>query len=134
MIYRKLSNTMWIDAVKLLEQADNLHRQFFRLSQGSASGPTWEPPIDIFETGRALSVVVALPGVSADQVQVLIEGATLSVVGERVLPAPSEAHIRRIEIPYGRFERRITLPPGAFEIRESRLVDGCLVLTLLKLG
>jgi HSP20 family molecular chaperone IbpA len=55
-------------------------------------------------------------------------------VGERPLPAPAEAHIRRIEIPYGRFERRIALPPGAFEIREHRMVDGCLLLTLLKLG
>ncbi|MDX3907655.1 MAG: Hsp20/alpha crystallin family protein [Pigmentiphaga sp.] len=134
MIYRKSSNAMWIDAVKLLEQADDLHRQFFRLSHGGPQGPTWEPPVDIFETGRALSVLVALPGVSPDQVQVLIEGATLSVVGERVLPAPAESHIRRIEIPYGRFERRIALPPGTFEIRESRMVDGCLLLTLLKLG
>lgn len=59
-----------------------------------------------------MTVLVALPGVAPDQVQVLIEGATLTVVGERPLPAPAEAHIRRIEIPYGRFERRIALPPG----------------------
>ncbi|GAA0522971.1 Hsp20/alpha crystallin family protein [Pigmentiphaga sp. GD03639] len=134
MIYRKPSNAMWIDAVRLLEQADNLHRQFFRPGHGGPQGPTWEPPIDIFETGRALSVLVALPGVAPDQVQVLIDGPTLTVVGERPLPAPAEAHIRRIEIPYGRFERRIALPPGAFEIREHRMVDGCLLLTLLKLG
>jgi len=134
MIYRKPSNAMWIDAVRLLEQADSLQRQFFRPGQGGPQGPTWEPPVDIFETGRALSVLVALPGVSPDQVQVLIEGATLTVVGVRPLPAPAEAHIRRIEIPYGRFERRIALPPGAFEIRESRMADGCLLLTLLKLG
>jgi HSP20 family molecular chaperone IbpA len=134
MSYRKPSHAMWIDAVKLLEQADSLHRQFFQLSHGSARGPSWEPPIDIFETERALVVLVALPGVAADQVQVVIDGATLSVVGERLLPAPADAHIRRVEIPYGRFERRIALPPGAFEIREHRMVDGCLLLTLLKLA
>jgi len=99
MIYRKPSNAMWIDAVRLLEQADNLHRQFFRPGPAGPQGPTWEPPIDIFETGRALSVLVALPGVAPDQVQVLIDGATLTVVGERPLPAPAEAHIRRIEFP-----------------------------------
>ncbi|VCU71507.1 Hsp20/alpha crystallin family protein [Pigmentiphaga humi] len=132
MIYRKPpSSSTWIDALRLLEEADSLHRQFFRLGQGRPQGPTWEPPIDIFESGRVLSVLVALPGVSAEHVQVLVEGATLVVVGERVLPAPAEAHIRRIEIPYGRFERRIALPPGSFEIRESRMVDGCLRLTLI---
>ncbi len=134
MTFRKPSNAMWIDAVRLLEQADNLHRQFFRLSPGHSHGPTWEPPADVFETDRALSVVVALPGVAPDQVKVVIDGATLSVVGERLMPAPVSAHVRRIEIPYGRFERRIDLPPGSFEIRESRLVDGCLLLTLLKLA
>lgn len=134
MTSRKPSNAMWIDAVRLLEQADGLQRQFFRLSQGSPQGPTWEPPVDIFETSRALSVLVALPGVSSDQVQVLIEGATLTVVGERSLPVPAASHIRRIEIPYGRFERHLALPPGTFEIRESRMVDGCLLLTLIKLG
>jgi HSP20 family protein len=41
--------------------------------------------------------------------------------------------IRRLEIPYGRFERRIDLPPGRFEIGRRDLTDGCLTLTLRKL-
>jgi HSP20 family molecular chaperone IbpA len=41
--------------------------------------------------------------------------------------------IRRLEIPYGRFERRIELPAGRFEIGRRDLADGCLLLTLRKL-
>lgn len=133
MTFRKPVNSMWADAVTMLEQADRMHRQFFRLSQSRASGPTWEPPVDIFETNRELSVLVALPGVAPDQVNVVIDGNTLLIVGARPLPAPATAQIRRIEIPYGRFERRIDLPAGHFEIRESTLVNGCLLLSLLKL-
>jgi len=134
MTHRKPASAMWADAVNMLEQADRLHRQFFRLAQGPAKGPTWEPPVDIFETDRQISVLVSLPGVEPDQVKVLIEGGHLTIIGERPMPAPAFTHIRRIEIPYGRFERRIALPSGQFRIQETRLAHGCLVLSLLKLA
>lgn len=133
MTYRKSPGLMWAEAMNMLDQADRLHRQFFQLSQSPARGPTWEPPADVFETPSHLSVLVALPGVAADRVDVIIDGATLLVVGERPMPAPASAHIRRIEIPYGRFERRVELPAGQFEIQESSMTNGCLVLTLRKL-
>ncbi|HWK62739.1 MAG TPA: Hsp20/alpha crystallin family protein [Eoetvoesiella sp.] len=134
MTYRKPASTMWSEAVNMLEQADRLHRQFFRLAQGPARGPTWEPPVDLFETQNQITVLVALPGVEPEQIKVVIENGHLSIVGERPMPAPALAHVRRIEIPYGRFERRIELPPGQFQIQESRLAHGCLVLSLLKLA
>lgn len=133
MTYRKSPGLMWAQAMDMLDQADRLHRQFFQLGQGAARGPTWEPPADIFETPDHLSVLVALPGVASDRVEVLIDGGTLLVVGERPMPAPKSARIRRMEIPYGRFERRVELPAGKFEIQESSLANGCLVLTLRKL-
>lgn len=133
MNYRKSPDVTWAQAMNMLEQADRLHRQFFQPRRGPARGPTWEPPADVFETPTHLSVLVALPGVASDRLQVLIDGGTLLVVGERPMPAPASAHIRRIEIPYGRFERRIELPPGQFEIQESSLANGCLILALRKL-
>lgn len=133
MTYRKSPGLMWAQAMDMLDQADRLHRQFFQLGQGAARGPTWEPPADIFETPTHLSVLVALPGVASDRVKVLIDGQMLLIVGERPMPAPPCTQIRRIEIPYGRFERRIELPAGRFEIQESTLTDGCLVLSLRKL-
>jgi len=78
--------------------------------------------------------VVALPGVCAEQLEVVVTDGTLVVAGER--PMAGRAHagiIRRLEIPYGHFERRIELPPGRFEIGRRELTDGCLVLGLRKL-
>ena len=134
MTYRRAHSSMWAEAVTMLEQADRLHRQFFRPGHGAARGPTWEPPVDIFEFDQHLAVLVALPGVSAERLKVIIDGGALVVIGERPMPAPAHARIRRLEIPYGSFERRITLPSGQFEINEFTLSDGCLVLDLRRLA
>ncbi|WJJ93526.1 hypothetical protein [Neopusillimonas aromaticivorans] len=43
MAHRKTVNTMWLDAVNLLERADQMHRQFFSLASNGQSGPTGSP-------------------------------------------------------------------------------------------
>ncbi|NYT66697.1 Hsp20/alpha crystallin family protein [Alcaligenaceae bacterium] len=132
MTFRKPIDSSWSNAINMLEQAERLHRQFFRLSSGRSTGPSWEPPVDIFETGHTLSVLVALPGVDSDHVKVVIDGNTLVVLAQRAIPAPVSAQIRRMEIPYGHFERHIELPSGHFDIQETTLSNGCLFLRLLK--
>jgi HSP20 family molecular chaperone IbpA len=125
---------MWGDARRMLDQAERLHRQFFELGR-SARQPLWEPPVDVFETAEGLFIEVALPGVDAEGVEVSFDNGVLQVVGERNLPEVSEpAVIRRLEIPYGRFERRVRLPAGHYKLARRELVNGCLVLTLRKLG
>src|ERR1700737_2691838 len=72
---------MWGEALELLERADRLHRQFFQLENNRDRFPTWEPPVDIFETEQELVVLVALPGVAAEQLDVSIDGATVIIRG-----------------------------------------------------
>jgi HSP20 family protein len=125
---------MWAEACELLGEAERLQRQFFVPARSRAKGPTWEPPVDVLETGLELTIVIALPGVAPDRVQVAIDGGTLIVTGVRPMPGQARtAVIRRLEIPYGRFERRIELPAGRFEIGRRELANGCLSLTLHKL-
>jgi HSP20 family protein len=133
MILRDQTKSMWADALERIEQADRLQRRFFQVSQARPHGPTWEPPADIFETDRALTILVALPGAAPDDVAVDIQGCSLYITGARPMPAPANALILRMEIPYGRFERRIDLPPAQYEITEQALLYGCLRLTLRKL-
>ena len=133
MIFRDKTKSMWADALDMLEQADRLQRQFFKVSQPQARGPTWEPPADIFETDCALTVLIALPGVAPEDLEVDIQGCSLYITGARPVPALAQAMIVRMEIPYGRFERQIDLPPAQYEISEQALVNGCLLLTLRKL-
>jgi HSP20 family molecular chaperone IbpA len=124
---------MWSEAVIALERAEQRHRQFFGLRGASTYTPTWEPPVDIFETDDDVWIVVALPGVSADSVVLHVDAAELVIQTMRPKRTGIEAmRIRRLEIPYGAFERRIELPSGRYTLRDKRMVDGCLELHLTR--
>ncbi len=128
-------NVMWAEACTLLERAEQLRRQFFAPAREGGLGARWEPPIDVFETERQLSIIVALPGVAPEAVEVHIESGTLTIAGNRPLPSRGKnANIVRLEIPYGSFERRIALHLGRLRLAERELLNGCLVLTFAKLG
>jgi HSP20 family protein len=124
---------MWDEALAALDRAERRQRRFFTLLTGGAAPAVWEPPADVFETDDEIWIVMALPGVSAEQVKLRVEGTTLVVQSERVPAAVLEAvRVRRLEIPYGPFERRIELPPGSYVLRQQRFVNGCLELHLAK--
>jgi HSP20 family protein len=126
---------MWEEACEMLERAERMQRQFFQVRAEIRSGPTWEPPVDIVETDRELSIVVALPGVRPADMDVLVEGGMLVVRGARALPSiPDGAAIHRLEIPHGHFERRIVLQAGRLELARREVTDGCLLLGFTKLG
>src|SRR5262249_11851630 len=97
--------------------------------------PAWEPPVDMIETGEAVLVLVALPGVDPDQVEAAIDGGDLVVAGCRVLPAELRtAVIHRLELPPGRFGRRGRLPAGRYSAVHRGMANGCIVITLEKAG
>jgi HSP20 family molecular chaperone IbpA len=126
---------MWAQACELIEQAERMHRQFFRLVASGRTRAMWEPPVDVFEDEFEVVIVVALPGVSADRVNVTTESGELVVRAESRLPfAGSRRAVRRLEIPYGFFERRIRLPEARLETGTHELLDGCLILRLRKVG
>ncbi|HTS21020.1 MAG TPA: Hsp20/alpha crystallin family protein [Casimicrobiaceae bacterium] len=135
MASRNPTDWMWTQAVELLEQAERMHRQFFRLTATARPRPTWEPPVDVFEDDEAVVIVVALPGVAADRLEVTVEAGAIVVRAERPLPfSGSGCAVRRLEIPYGYFERRIPLAQAQLESATRELADGCLILRLRKAG
>jgi len=124
---------MWAQACDLFEQAERMHRQFFRLAANTGAEATWTPPMDVFEDEHEVAIVIALPGVAAEDVEVAAAGGALVVRAERPQPfAGSRRVVRQLEIPYGSFERRIPLPAGRFEALAHELSHGCLVVRLRK--
>jgi len=124
---------MLAEAVELLQSADRLHRQFFQIGQHSEP-PNWEPPVDMYVNDRELGLLIALPGVTPERFDVVLEQQAIVVRGERSFGANiGPGAILRMEIPYGRFERRIRLPFGSFRLADMLLENGCLKLTLERL-
>jgi HSP20 family protein len=120
---------MWSEACDTLARAERLHRQIFQPRRAG----TWEPPVDILETEHEVLLFFALPGVSIEKVEAVIDGPDLVIAGTRVLPPQLRtAVIHRIELPQGRFERRVRLPVGRYRDVRRSAADGCLVITLLK--
>jgi HSP20 family protein len=124
---------MWSEAFAMLARADRLHREIFRPAPTNSRRPTWEPPIDILETQHDVLVLVALPGVDADQVEATIDGADLVIAGARILPPEMQtAIIHRLELPQGRFERRVRLPARQYQGVRRSAGRGCLLIVLQK--
>ena len=132
MARRNTGPWMWGETVDLLEQAERLQRQFFRLASGGARA-SWEPPVDVFADGDEILVEVALPGVPADRIELICAPGELIVRGERRLPRRlASAAIQRLEIPHGRFERRLPLPAGLWQLAGQEFANGCLQLQLVR--
>ena len=124
---------MWAEACAMLERVEQMHRQFFRPGLPGMQAAAWQPPIDVFETADGLRIVVALPGVEIQDIDVATERDVLVISGVRHLPSMARgAAIQRLEIPYGRFERQVRLPAGRFELGHPELAHGCLFITLAK--
>ena len=114
----------------MLVRADRLDREVFCLT---SSG--WEPPVDVLETEAGLLVVVALPGVRRDDMEIAIDHGEVLIKGMRRWPALRQpGRVHRVELPHGLFERRLPLPPGSYQLAGQEHVDGCLLLTLQRLA
>jgi HSP20 family molecular chaperone IbpA len=132
---------IWQRANALLRQAERIQRNFvqiavtsqYRVSQGRSS--SWEPPINVVESDDVLWVIVAIPGVRQDRIQVGLRDDYLIVSGERPLPdCCTEGELKIWEVPLGRFERHIG-PIGSgysVAVEKTSLQDGLLVIQLRK--
>ena len=127
---RTASDILWAEAVSALARVDRLHRDFFRPDPRG-----WEPPVDVLETRDELIITAALPGISTDEVEIIVHEDSLSIVGIRRLPPfLQRARVLRMELPHGRFERRVGIPSGRYEMTRRDLTDGLLVVILRRLG
>ena len=69
------------------------------------------PPVDIYEDEHKITLKIEVPGIDERDIDVHVEGNTLTVHGERKLEKEEkEENFRRIERQYGSFTRSFTLP------------------------
>lgn len=72
---------------------------------------TWSPLVDIYEDGDGITLKAELPEVDAREVEIQVEGNTLTLKGERKLENEDKRDgYHRIERTYGAFSRTFTLP------------------------
>jgi len=86
---------------------------------------------ELWQVPPCLAIVVELPGVDPDAVQVVVSDRTLVIAGERRRPRIDGQVWQQLEIEYGPFQRRFQLPedvdPGEATAEYDR---GLLTITM----
>jgi HSP20 family protein len=79
---------------------------------GFASGATWVPPVDVFQTGEHELVLKAeLPDMTREDIDVTVENFVLTIKGEKKLASDvREEQFHHTERRYGAFSRSFSLP------------------------
>ena len=133
----------WDPVRDLMTLQDRMNRLFEdaadrRTRGGAAEGEDeiersdWAPAADVYEREGEFIILMDLPGVSREGLDVGFDENRLTVRGERAR-AESDATARRAERPAGRFARSFTLPQTvAHESITADYKDGVLRLRLPK--
>jgi HSP20 family protein len=91
------------------------------------------PPVEMVDKGDKVVVTAEAPGLNKDEIELTVLGNTLTIAGEKSLPAEEEVNYIRHERPHGKFRRLIDMPYSVDrdEISAS-YKDGILAITLPK--
>lgn len=133
-----MSITRWEpfkDLITLREAMDRLFEDSF-----VRAGTRWIPsaearcslPIDVYSTDEELVVVASVPGIDPDDVEITVEGDTLTIKGELKGPMDNVGYIVQ-ERSYGAFSRtlRLNIPVQA-DKAEASFDRGVLTLSIPK--
>ena len=99
-------------AVSLFDEIDSLLRQpFTTFPAADRTVRAWHRPVTVRETENDVTVMMEVPGVAKEAVQVSVQNDTLTITAERKRPELTEQEqwIRN-EMRYGKTEQTIALP------------------------
>jgi len=121
----------------LRDRMDRLFDQFSGRNWGTDEGLTagmWNPPVDVYESNDNIILKVDLPEVNQDDVDISVQGNTLTIRGERKRENEvQEKDYYRMERSYGTFMRSFSLPNTVdAEKIDANFSQGVLKVTLPK--
>jgi HSP20 family protein len=132
-----MTNQRWDPLRDLLSLQERMNRLFEDSLAATRTEPgspvsAWTPAADVYETSDGFVVLMDLPGLSADDVEIHVDGERLVVRGERrpaTTTRPESFH--RVERSYGVFTRVFQLTAEVDPDRvTAHFKDGLLRLEL----
>jgi HSP20 family protein len=89
---------------------------FLGQANGEATGRTWVPAVDVWETEKKLVYAFDLPGIPEDKISVEFDDGALTISGERErVDEVRNDGFYRYERRFGSFSRSVGLPQGVTE-------------------
>lgn len=122
------------DPLQDLFQVGNEVSRLLGTAESALKG-AWSPAADILETPEKFQIIVELPGISTEDVDITVENDVLTLKGERRFnEAANQEAYRRVERHYGPFGRRIALPPKCDSTRiNATMTNGLLTIDVPKM-
>lgn len=109
-----------------------LDEAFARGSQTRGTG-AWLLPMDAYVTEDAIIIHADVPGIESDELEITLEGDTLTIRGEVKREDTENRKYVLLERPTGRFERTLSInTPVDHEKTEATFKNGVLTLKLPK--
>ncbi len=122
------------EAVTLREAMDRLFEDSYVPSRRRAEQreQAFRLPLDAYVTPGEIIIVANMPGVKPENVEITIEGDTLTIKGERPAPFENVDYVLQ-ERTFGKFQRtlNINIPVDANKA-EAKFENGLLTLTIPK--
>lgn len=124
---------MTIERLDTFERLQTIRQQLDELTRRFASGEVfgeWVPALDVLDEGKQYRIVVDIPGVKNEDLELQEQGNTVLLAGVRYTP---EGTYTQQERPGGQFHRTIVLPedivPGS---AQASLKNGVLEVLIKK--
>lgn len=114
----------------------NRHFQFTGSSKDVRSGQLWYPAADVYQTPDGWVVKVELAGVSAEEIEIDIQGNVLFISGCRKdRSCATGISYQQMEITYSSFEKTLRFPAPIDNAKvEHEFENGILLIQLHKGG
>lgn len=122
------------EAVTLREAMDRLFEDTWVPSRRRAEerDRTYRLPLDAYMTPSEIVVLANMPGVKPENVEITLEGDTLTIKGERPAPIENVDYVLQERL-YGMFQRTLSINiPIDSEKAEAKFDNGLLILTIPK--
>jgi HSP20 family protein len=121
------------DLLSLRQAMDRLFEESFVNPRTWQFGEGQLVPVDVYATNDHVVVEALLPGVKPEEVDITVEGNTLTLAGDTSSSIPDRDGLLLQEIRRGRFARTLTLPAGLeADKATATFEDGILTLRIPK--
>ena len=122
------------DIDRLHDEIQELFADLWQVPRFVGSRRGFRPNVDSYHTNdpHELTVVVELPGVDPDSLNLVVGERILVIAGERHRPkVDGEVSYQQVEIEYGPFRRQVRLPENVDPGRShARYENGVVTITL----
>lgn len=123
----------WVEFERIRQGLDELSRSYAETGKAQIRANVY-PPLNIFEEADRMVVTAEIPGVKPEDLDISLEGETLSIQGKRDSRQDDfTISYHRREIESGSFSRAVALPVKVdVERISAKLTNGILTVTLMK--